>query len=152
LATLVALLATIAALLIAGSQPTAAGLEPAAVATSSLIDWQTFDRAEAESLAAAGRLVFVDVTADWCFTCKVNERLALETDATAAAFDRLAVVAMKADWTSRDDGIASFLADHGRYGVPFYLLYRGQREPYVFSELLTQNSLLTTLDEAADGR
>ena len=46
-----------------------------------------------------GRLVFVDVTADWCFTCKVNERLALETEATAAAFDRLEVVAMKAAWT-----------------------------------------------------
>jgi len=137
---------------IAGSGPTAASLSPAAATRSSHLDWLTFDRIEAERQAAAGRLVFVDVTADWCFTCKVNERLALETEATAAAFDRLEVVAMKADWTNRDDDIAEFLADHGRYGVPFYILYRPGREPHIFSELLTQDSLLQALDEAGVGQ
>lgn len=151
LATVTALVAAVAALWIAGSGPTSASLTPTAATRSSHLDWLTFDRIEAERQAAAGRLVFVDVTADWCFTCKVNERLALETEATAAAFDRLEVVAMKADWTNRDDDIADYLADHGRYGVPFYILYRPGREPHVFSELLTQESLLQALDEAGVG-
>jgi suppressor for copper-sensitivity B len=113
------------------------------------IAWVEFDRARAEDLAAQGQLVFVDVTADWCFTCKVNERLVLETEPVAAAFERLAIVPMKADWTNRNDTIARFLEEHGRYGIPFYVLYRPGAEPHVFSELLTQESLLEVLDTAA---
>ncbi len=117
--------------------------------SAGLIPWTPFDRAEAERLAAQGRLVFVDVTADWCFTCKVNERLVLETPAVAAAFERHDVLAMRADWTNRDDAIARFLADHGRYGIPFYLLYRPGAEAHVFSELLTKDAVLEALATAA---
>jgi suppressor for copper-sensitivity B len=122
-----------------------------AEASSGLITWATFDRQEAERLADQGRLVFVDVTADWCFTCKVNERLVLETPEVADAFSRHQVVPMKADWTNRSDAIARFLADHGRYGIPFYLLYRPGREPHVFAELLTKQGLIGVLEEAAAG-
>jgi len=106
-----------------------------------LIDWQPFDRARAQQLAADGRLVFVDVTADWCFTCKVNESLVLETPETAQLFERHHVIPMRADWTNRSDAIGRFLADHGRYGIPFYMLYRPGREPIVFSELITKQAL-----------
>ena len=116
-----------------------------------LIDWSRFDRAEAERLAGDGRLVFVDVTADWCFTCKVNERLALETVEVADAFARHGVVAMKADWTNRDDAIAAFLADHGRYGIPFYLLYRPGEQPHLFGELITTGEIIGVLEAAASG-
>ena len=114
-----------------------------------LLDWIVFDRAEAEALSAAGRMVFVDVTADWCFTCKVNERLVLETEEVAAAFREHDVVAMKADWTNRDPEIADFLADHGRYGIPFYLLYRPGDDAHLFGELLTRSSLIEEIDRAA---
>lgn len=107
-----------------------------------LIEWVPFDRQQAESLAASGQLVFVDVTADWCFTCKVNERLVLETPEVAGAFAENAVVAMKADWTNRDDAIAAYLAEHGRYGIPFYVLYRPGETPHVFSELLTKGDVV----------
>ncbi len=93
--------------------------------------------------------MFVDVTADWCFTCKVNERLILETPEVAGAFERTAWSPMKADWTNRNDEIARFLADHGRSGIPFYLLYRPGREPKVFAELLSKQGLLTEVDIAA---
>jgi suppressor for copper-sensitivity B len=113
------------------------------------IAWVAFDRARAETLAASGRLVFVDVTADWCFTCKVNERWVLDTPEVAAAFAAHRVLPMRADWTNRDDAITRFLADHGRYGIPFYLLYRPGREPYVFSELPSKSAILAALDAAA---
>ena len=111
-----------------------------------LIAWQPFERAKAEQLAAAGTLVFVDVTADWCVTCKVNERLVLDTPEVAGAFDRNGVVAMRADWTTRDRGIADFLAAHGRYGIPFYMLYRPGEEPHVFPELLTRDLVIGALE------
>ena len=111
-----------------------------------LIAWVPFDRTRAESLAASGQLVFVDVTADWCFTCKVNERLILDTPEIAGAFAAHHVLPMRADWTNRNDEIGRFLADHGRYGIPFYLLYRPGREPHVFSELPTKSAIIAELD------
>jgi len=116
-----------------------------------LIPWVEFDRARAESLARGGQLVFVDVTADWCFTCKVNERLILDTPEVAKAFEEHAVVPMKADWTNRDDRIGAFLAEHGRYGIPFYLLYRPGQPPHVFGELPSKDGLVSTVREAAAG-
>jgi suppressor for copper-sensitivity B len=133
-------------LLAAGGAP---GAATAAEPADGLIEWLPWDRAAAEGLAAEGRLVFVDVTADWCFTCKVNERLALETADVASAFERHGVVAMKADWTNRDDAITAFLADHGRYGIPFYLLYRPGREPYLFSELITEEMVIEAVEATA---
>ena len=118
--------------------------------STGLIDWLTFDRQEAERLASAGHLVFVDVTADWCFTCKVNERLVLETPEVAGAFEKHEVISMKADWTTRSDTIAQYLADHGRYGIPFYLLYRPDQEPYVFSELLTKEAVVSVIEQASE--
>ncbi len=117
-------------------------------AAQKLIPWVPFDRAQAETLAQGGQAVFVDVTADWCFTCKVNERLVLETDEIAGAFKEHGVVAMKADWTNRNDEIGAFLAEHGRYGIPFYVLYRPGAPPHVFSELLTQEAVLAAVRAA----
>jgi thiol:disulfide interchange protein len=114
-----------------------------------LIRWVNFDRGRAEALAASGQLVFVDVTAEWCFTCKVNERWVLDTPEVASAFSRHNVLAMRADWTNRDDRIAGFLAEHGRYGIPFYLLYRPGQSPYVFSEVPTRQGVVRAVSEAA---
>lgn len=119
--------------------------------TAGLIRWESFDRARAEQLATGGQLVFVDVTADWCFTCKVNERLILDTPEVAGAFEEHGVVPMKADWTNRNDEIGNFLAEHGRYGIPFYLLYRPGQEPHIFSELLTKESILEAVQTAKSG-
>ena len=107
--------------------PSAIGVAP----EDRLIAWQPFDRDRAEQLATAGTYVFVDVTADWCFTCKINETLFLETEDVAGAFEQHGVIAMRADWTRRDDSISRYLADFGRYGIPFYVLYRPNREPHV---------------------
>ena len=114
-----------------------------------VLNWVPFDPVQAVTLADEGRLVFVDVTADWCATCKVNERLVLETEETAALFARYDVVAMQADWTNRDDGIARYLASFGRYGIPFYALYRPNQAPHVFSELLRKGRLEETIRSSA---
>ena len=112
-----------------------------------LIAWEPFDRDRAEELSAMGSYVFVDVTADWCFTCKVNETLFIETAEVAGAFEAHGVVAMRADWTRRDDSISSYLADFGRYGIPFYVLYRPGRPPHVFSELISKAAIVDLLGD-----
>ena len=116
------------------------------------VTWIPFDRAEAERLSATGRLVFLDVTADWCVTCKVNERIVLNAPEVVAAFRAHDLVAMKADWTNRDDGIARFLAEHGRYGIPFYMLYRPGATPHLFGELLSAGEVARVINEAAAAR
>src|SRR6202158_3069862 len=127
----------------AGAGDVGAGSRLAAQGRSAgLIGWVAFDRTRAESLAAGGQLVFVDVTADWCFTCKINERLILDTPEIGSAFAAHHVLPMRADWTNRNDTITRFLADNGRYGIPFYLLYRPGREPLVFSELPSKSAIL----------
>lgn len=133
--------------LAAGATSTSGG--GAAELASKLIPWTQFDEAEAQNLAAGGQLVFVDVTADWCLTCKFNERTVLETREVADAFERLGVVPMKADWTNRDPEIADYLAKYGRSSIPFYALYRPGSEPHVFSELLTKGRVLEALDQAS---
>ena len=137
-----AVLAAAATLLLAGGAKA-----PATAETAHLLDWQPFDQAQIDELLAEGRTVFVDVTADWCFTCKVNERLVLETEPVASAFSTHEVVAMKADWTHRDDDIADYLASHGRYSVPTYVLYKPGEEPYLFSEIITQDGITERLAE-----
>ncbi len=127
-----------------------AGTAASSFQSAKLITWQTFDRTEAERLAREeGKLVFVDVTAEWCATCKFNEKLALETETVAELFERFGVIAMKADWTNRNDAIARYLADFGRYAIPFYVLYRPGADPHVFGELITKGAVVEAVEESA---
>jgi suppressor for copper-sensitivity B len=115
--------------------------------------WLPFDRAAIPRHVAAGRTVFVDVTADWCITCKVNKQRVLEAGAVAAALADDRIVRMRADWTSPDPAIADYLAAYGRYGIPFNIVY-GPSMPagIALPELLTDAAVLNALAEADQGR
>lgn len=95
---------------------------------------------------ASGQAVFVNMTAAWCITCLVNERVALDTPAVRAALTSGRVVYMKGDWTNRDAAITRYLGAFGRAGVPLYVLYPpGDGEPLVLPQILTEKSLLDAL-------
>ena len=113
---------------------------PAVVARSQLVE--PFSEARLTELRAGGTPVFVDFTADWCLTCKVNEKAAIERDATQAAFARHAVVTLVGDWTRGDPAITRFLAEHGRNSIPFYLFYAPGKEARVLPQLLTSGGLV----------
>lgn len=106
----------------------------------------------AEAVAAArtaGRPVLVNFTADWCVTCKLNERAALSSSRVAAALTEANGVYLVADWTRRDDVIAAELTRHGRSGVPLYLLYpAGGGAPRALPQLLTEGTVVKALTEA----
>ena len=102
------------------------------------------------ALRAEGRPVLVNFTAAWCVTCQVNERTSLSTKTVAEALTRNNAVYLKADWTSRDAVIAAALAEHGRAGVPLYLVYgAGGSAPVILPQLLTEGMVAQALDKAA---
>lgn len=110
---------------------------------------QTWSPERLKALRAAGHPVLVDFTAAWCVTCQVNEKVALNTSATLAAFRRLNAVYLVADWTNRDPQIAQALAEQGRAGVPLYLLYApGDAPPKVLPQLLTEGMVIEALEAA----
>jgi thiol:disulfide interchange protein DsbD len=102
------------------------------------------------ALRSEGRPVFVNYTAAWCVSCQVNERVALSTPGTAAAFKRYDVAYLKADWTKKDDLIAADLARHGRAGVPLYLVYgAGGGEGRILPNILTEGAVVDAVQAAA---
>lgn len=112
--------------------------------------WIAFDEAAIEGYVAKNQVVFVDVTADWCITCQANKKLVLNQQPVAGRLENAAVVAMKADWTNPDPKVADFLGRHGRYGIPFNIVYGpGAPAGIVLPELLTAEAVTAALDQAA---
>ncbi|MDI1327814.1 MAG: protein-disulfide reductase DsbD family protein [Brevundimonas sp.] len=104
-----------------------------------------------EAALAEGRPVLVNFTADWCVTCKINERTSLTSPGVAAAMERANAVYLVGDWTRRDDAITAELQRHGRSGVPLYLLYSpGSPEPRILPQLLTEGVVVDALKPAGD--
>jgi thiol:disulfide interchange protein DsbD len=102
------------------------------------------------ALQSQGKPVFVNFTAAWCITCQVNERAALSSPRVARAFADAGAVYLEADWTRRDAAIARTLAEHGRAGVPLYLVYgRSGAEPQVLPQILTEDTVIAAIRRAA---
>jgi thiol:disulfide interchange protein len=120
----------------------AASAASAARAESGVLDAKPFREAALAEARAAGRPVFVWFTADWCLTCKVNERAAIERNSTRAAFEKAGVVVLRGDWTRRDEAITRFLTAQGAAGVPLYLWYPpGSGAPRQLPQVLTPGLL-----------
>jgi suppressor for copper-sensitivity B len=111
--------------------------------------WARFDPAAIGPAVSRGQVVFVDVTASWCLTCQVNERLVLDKPDVKASLGAGNVVAMRADWTRPDPVIADFLQRYGRYGIPFNVVYGpGAPEGLPLSEVLTTSAVQDALSKA----
>jgi thiol:disulfide interchange protein DsbD len=126
------------------------GDRPRAVLTAGDSDsrWQPFSRERLDELRRKGTPVFIDFTAAWCITCKLNERIALGDAAVRRAFLDAGVAILRADWTRQDPEITRELEANGRVGVPLYLFYpkpklTGQRpSPIILPQILTADSIL----------
>lgn len=115
---------------------------PAGAAAIGIAGAEPFSEARLAALRAEGKPVFAYFTADWCLTCKVNERAAIETQAVADAFGRGGVKVLVGDWTDGDPVLGRFIEAHNRAGVPLYLFYApGQNDPRVLPQVLTPATL-----------
>ena len=105
-------------------------------------DANKFSEAKLAALRAQGRPVFAYFTADWCVACKVNERVAIDTDRVQATFKRKNIAVLVGDWTNGDPALGRFIEAHNRAGVPLYLFYpAGGGEPRVLPQILTPRML-----------
>ncbi len=93
------------------------------------------------------QIIFLNFTADWCITCKVNERVALNSEKVRNLIIQKNIKYMEADWTRKNESIAKKLEEFGRSGVPLYLLYPPNGEPRILPEILTEDILLEYLNE-----
>ena len=104
---------------------------------------ETFTPVRLAALRAEGRPVFVNLTAAWCVTCLVNERVAISNDTVQRAFASNHVAYLKGDWTRQDPAITEFLREQGRDGVPLYLYYAPHAATAeVLPQILTESTVL----------
>jgi thiol:disulfide interchange protein/DsbC/DsbD-like thiol-disulfide interchange protein len=113
------------------------------------IAWEVYSEERVAAHRAAGRPVFIDFTAAWCLTCKVNERIALSSNEVQQLVKARNIAMLKADWTSKDPAITRALAGFGRSGVPLYVLYDADpaAQPRLLPEILSPGILLNAFSE-----
>lgn len=149
LAKAIALIACAAAITLIYANVKVAPMDEAGIAAdASLIPWKKYSPQNLEDLRKQGKPVFLNFTAAWCITCKVNEKLVLNRPDVVRLFSEKQVTALKGDWTNQDATIAAALAGFGRQGVPLYVLYKSGEasEPKVLPQILTQSEIIRELE------
>jgi thiol:disulfide interchange protein len=111
------------------------------------IAWRPFDVADLDKQINSGQTVFLDFTAAWCLTCKVNESAVLNSSDIKKEFQSMHVVPIRADWTLQDPVITKLLHKFNRSGVPLYVIFPGHEpdKPIVLPEVITPALVLEKL-------
>lgn len=120
-------------------------------------NWEDFSQAKLQEYLEGDAPVFVNMTAAWCITCKVNEKVALATESTQQLFKDKSVTYLKGDWTNQNPEITAYLEEYGRSGVPIYVYYgprdkaQGVRpEPVVLPQILTPGIVENAINNQGD--
>ncbi len=115
------------------------------------VEWHPYSLEFIKTQSNSGRPVFVDATAEWCATCKVNENSVIFTDEIAGLMKDLGYVAVKADNTNKDPRIMAWLAEHKRAGVPLYVVIppNNFQKKFVLPPILTHSIMVEGLKRGA---
>jgi thiol:disulfide interchange protein len=133
------------ALLTAGMTIRPAGEQ--ARASSAPLARAAFDETRLAELRRQQRPVFAYFTADWCITCKVNEKTILQRDDVTRAFAQNKVEILVGDWTNGDVAISRFLEAQGRSGVPLYIYYAPGKPPEILPQVLTAARVISSIQQ-----
>jgi suppressor for copper-sensitivity B len=115
---------------------------------ATMVAWQPFDLEEIAIALEDGKTVMIDFTANWCLTCHALEKATLNTKKTVDKINEKGVVAMKADWTVKNETIKNALTALDRNAIPTLAIFSPHRpkEPIVLYDLWTQQNILDQLD------
>jgi thiol:disulfide interchange protein/DsbC/DsbD-like thiol-disulfide interchange protein len=116
------------------------------------IPWEPFSLAKLEEHLKENQPVFLDFTAEWCLTCKVNERTVMASQEVIKKFKNSGIVPIRADWTNRNPDITKLLAKFGRSGVPLYVIFPAGRPsaPIILPEVITSGIVIDAITRAAE--
>ncbi|MBY0316338.1 MAG: thioredoxin family protein [Bdellovibrionales bacterium] len=120
-------------------------VSPTKVSAVDGIDWVEFNPAHLKENIGQ-RNIFVDFTADWCLSCKVNEKLVFSDKKVQEALKKNEILMIKADWTNYNADITAWLKSFNRLGVPFYLFYSKDGSVQILPEVLTPSLVLETIN------
>ncbi|MCA9137185.1 MAG: thioredoxin family protein [Planctomycetales bacterium] len=114
------------------------------------IRWEEYDEVKLQNYLASGKTVMLDFTAEWCWNCKTNTAVALDTVRTKELVEELDVVPMLADYTNFDAHIKAKLTELGSISIPILAIYPGQaaERPIVLRDIVTQSMVLEALKQA----
>lgn len=143
---ILALVTLMASLWFVLMQPKAAVIAPAQEAKEGAY-YESYTPEKLQAARAAGKPVFVNMTAAWCITCLANEKAALDIETTKKFFKDNGILFLKGDWTNYDDSITQYLKSFGRSGVPIYVFYPADqtKAPVVLPQLLTPGIVINAI-------
>ncbi len=118
------------------------------------LPWQPYSPAALAAARAEGKTVLVDFTANWCWTCKTNLKLAINRADVRKLIEQNGVVPLLADWSDRNDTIKQALAELNSISIPLMAIYPADpdAEVIVLPDLLTQGTVLEALEQAGPSR
>ncbi len=111
-------------------------------------NWLDFNSKSIPEIIANNEIIFLDITADWCITCKFNKINVLNSKTVSDFFDSQEVTLIKADWTQPNEKINKFLKKYNKFGIPFNAFYSSKfPEGIVMNEILTEKQIFETYNK-----
>ena len=94
------------------------------------------------------KIVFVDITADWCATCQYNKIKVINSKIIKNIFAKNQIILIRGDWTKPNEKIEKYLNKFNRFGIPFNIIY-GEKFPdgIILSELLTKDEIIKAINQ-----
>lgn len=121
------------------------------IAASTQLQWLPLDRNGIARQVKLGKVVFVDVTADWCVTCKANKIAVLHREPVYTLLQEKEIITMKGDWTLASDSVTQYLQSYGRFAVPFNIVYGpGAPQGIPLKTILTSDAVLAAVQQAKE--
>ena len=110
--------------------------------------WLKYEKNILQDMIEKNNIVFVDVTADWCVTCKINKISTLDKKEMKSFFKENNVKLLKADWTNKNIEIQNYMKSFNKYGIPLNIVYGPKnKDGIVLGELLSKKKIIEAINE-----
>ena len=113
--------------------------------------WKDFNKVDISKMISDDKLIFLDITADWCITCQFNKINVINSEETVNYFKNNNIVLVKADWTKPNNNIDAFLKKYNKFGIPFNAIYSSEYpNGIILPEILSQKEIIKNLERASE--